>query len=183
MDYVKPERLQSCESAPAKSGALSSFGYSVGFDADTPAGAELVAKAIELLARTGAPSIATIERELRAGYSASAAIMAELEKRGIVSSPIPGTNGERRFFGEGPAGRAAFLALAAELRAGTEPPAHWWHNLSEAAQRRYLPAGDGLRWSELKDADRARLRLRYWKNLDQYRALQAQFAYTKGAGK
>lgn len=80
-------------------------------------------------------------------------------------------------------GRSAFLALAAELRAGVEPAAHWWRNLGAEAQRAYLAAGDGMAWGELSEADRAALRLRHRKNAENLAALSSQFAYRRGLAK
>lgn len=145
-------------------------------DLDSPAGVALIQQAIELMRRGMAPSISMVERELRPGYSTSARIIEELEKRGIVSSPQQ--NGSRQFFGEGIEGRAAFEAFAAELRAGVEPAAHWFRHLTPTARAKYLPGvGADVAFADLSAADQGKMRVRYWKNLEQMRALQAQFEH------
>lgn len=146
----------------------------------TESGQELVGKAIELFREHPHPSIAAVERNLRPGFAISAAIMVELEKRGVVSAPYG--NGEREYFGTGADGITAFRAFAEKLRSGIEPAAHWWRNLTPSSQRTYLAGADGKRWGDLTDPDRVKLRARYFKNLDNLRKLERQFSYRKGAG-
>lgn len=156
------------------------FGYSFGFDIDSAAGKALVEKAIELL-KTRPPSLAMLQRELNPGYAITSSIMAELERRGIVSEVLPG--GERRYFGEGAEAREAFKAFAEELRIGLEPAAHWWRNLNQTARGKYLPgAAPGAMWGDLSKADQSKLRLRFYKNLDALRALEVQFSFMPGRG-
>lgn len=143
---------------------------------DSPEGAALIGRAAALFARGMYPGISTIQRELQPGYSVATAILGRLEKAGMVSAIQ--ADGQRRYFGEGAQGRKAFEAFAAELRAGIEPAAHWWKNLGPSARRKYLPgvneAGD---WCDLSAVDQGKMRLRFAKNLDAKRALDAQFCY------
>lgn len=138
----------------------------------------LVDQAIELFRKHPHPSITAIERNLRPGYAVSAKVLNELENRRIVSEILP--DGTRRFLGTGAHGIEQFKALAEELRFGLEPASHWFRHLSLTAKHKYLPGLDGaLAWGDLSDADRARLRTRYHKNLNNLALLKAQFSYLK----
>lgn len=143
---------------------------------DSPEGAALIDRAVSLFARGMHPGISTIQRELQPGYSVASAIMERLEAAGTVSAMQ--ADGQRRYFGEGAQGRKAFEAFAVQLRAGVEPAAHWWKNLAPSARRKYLPgtneAGD---WCDLSTSDQGKMRIRYAKNLEAKRALDAQFCY------
>lgn len=158
----------------------SSFGYVVDFKIESPDGEALLNQAIELFKRHPFPSISTVQRELNPGYAIAAQIVDELQRRGIVSEIQ--TDGTRKYFGEGAAGKAAFIAFAAEIRAGTESAAHWWRNLGATERRKYLPGGEASQWGDLSGADKAKLRTRYHLNLQNLRNLENQFSYRKGAG-
>lgn len=148
-----------------------------GFDLESDAGKALLSQAIELFKRHPFPSISAVERELRPGYAIAAQLMAELERRGIVSAPYG--NGQREYFGEGADGIAAFRVFAEKLRAGVEPAAHWWRNLTPSTQREYLPGGDGQQWGDIAPADQVKLRARHWRNMDNLRKLERQFSFLK----
>lgn len=135
---------------------------------------DLISQAIKLFRRHPHPSISAIERELRPGYAISAAIMNELEIRGVVS-PI-NLDGSRIFFGDTADGLSAFKAYAAKIKAGVEPAAHWWRYLSHAKKREYLPGINiSLLWGDLSKVEQTRLRTRYHRNLTALNELQEQF--------
>lgn len=140
----------------------------------TDEGAELIARASELLKTDTPPSISALDRRLRLGYGYAARILEELQARGVVSAVQ--ADGDRRYLGEGEAGREAFKRLAAELNLGIEPAAHWFRRLSEAKRRVYLPGlKESAQWSDLSEADRGRARSIMWRNKDKWRALCAEF--------
>lgn len=139
---------------------------------------QLVEQAIELFRVHPHPSITAIERNLRPGYAVSAKVLEELEKRRVVSPIL--ADGTRRFLGTGAAGLEQFKLLAAEMKLGLEPASHWYRRLSLTAKHKYLPGVDGaLPWGDLSNSDRAKLRGRYHKNLENLALLQAQFSYLK----
>lgn len=141
----------------------------------TPEGAQLVDRAHDLLKTNTLPSISAIDRRLALGYSMAARILAELQRRGVVTAVQ--ADGARRYIGEGAEGRRAFEALAAELNAGIEPTAHWWRGLTPVKRRKYLPGiNEAAQWSELSSADMARARSIFLRNKDKYIALRSEFA-------
>lgn len=129
------------------------------------------------LFETHPPSISTIERNLRPGCFVAARVMARMEAEKLVSEPV--RDGTRQWFGKGAKGRAAFEAYAEKLRAGIEPSAHWWKNLTQPQRERVLP-GAGASFSDLSRRDAATVRAAYWRAKDRLRALQKQFEHEHG---
>lgn len=120
------------------------------------------------------PSIPAIDRRLGLGYRVAAEVLRELQARGIVSAVQ--ADGQRRYLGDGEAGREAFKRMAVELNAGIEPAAHWWRRLSPAKRRKYLPGiNETAQWADLSASDMARARSIYWRNKERLKALCVEF--------